>query len=234
MDQPTLEAYFATTTADPAQIDWRLSCYRAGSELVQRIERDYFPVAGRKVLDLACGWGGHALAFAAAGADVTASDLNDQGFTGLQRLCDREGLLMKVFPGDCQRLPLDDQYDVILALDLIEHIPSPPALAAEVRRLLKPGGVCILTTPAKLLSALWKEPHWQLKWLSLLPFAWQRPIAQGVFKRSYPFPIERQYLHAAQIQRVFGGFKCTPIPATRKLPFPSLFWGHLELQRALD
>lgn len=230
MNEGALEAYFATTTREPAQLRWRLNCYRAGQTLLAEIERDHFSLRGRKVLDLACGWGGHALAFAAAGASVTASDLNDHGFAGLQRFCEAEGIDMRVLTGDCQRLPLDEQYDVILALDLIEHIPSPIALAGEVRRLLKPGGVCILTTPAKLLSAFWMEPHWQLRWLSLLPFKWQRPIAEGLFKRSYPFPIERQYLHAAQIRKVFQGFRCTPIAATKKLPLPSFFWGRIVLQ----
>ena len=39
---------------------------------------------GRKVLDVAAGWGGHAIAFAEAGADVIASDLNDHAFDQLK------------------------------------------------------------------------------------------------------------------------------------------------------
>lgn len=37
-------------------------------------------------------------------------------------------------------------FDVVTAIDLIEHLPNPSAFLAEVRRILRPGGVLYLTT----------------------------------------------------------------------------------------
>jgi SAM-dependent methyltransferase len=48
-----------------------------------------------------------------------------------------------------ERVPLEDgAADVVLFADVIEHLPnSPKPVLAEIARLLRPGGVCIATTP---------------------------------------------------------------------------------------
>lgn len=224
-----LRSFFAKHTESAGEVDWRMSCLKHGQEYAEAIEREHFSLIGKRVLDMSCAWGGHAVAFANRGAHVTAADLNDHKFEALREFAADQKLSMTVLQADCQALPLDGKYDVILALDLIEHIPDPKAMAAEIKRLLNPGGVCIITTPAKFLSVVWGEPHWHLRGLSLLPFRWQSWVARRLFSRSYPFPIERQYVRASQVGALFAGMKCKAISASRKLPLPSLFWGRIEI-----
>ncbi len=38
-------------------------------------------------------------------------------------------------------------YDVVIAMELIEHVPDPEALLANIARILKPGGYTLITTP---------------------------------------------------------------------------------------
>lgn len=229
MKRSVLQTYFRSTTDTESAVEWRLRCYDAGRKFADKLP----DVRGKTVLDMAAGWGGHALAFAERGAHVVASDLNDHGYTRLNEFAAAHDLSLHAQLGDCQHLPFSDHsFDTILALDLIEHIPEPERMAREITRLLKPGGVCFLTTPPKLLSAVWGEPHWQLKGLSLLPFAWQRLIATRLFKRNYPFPIERQYLFSRQVTTLFKDLHCVAVPATRKLPWAQLFWGHFQLTKA--
>lgn len=46
------------------------------------------------------------------------------------------------------RLPADDdEFDLVVLGEVIEHVPDPDALLAEVRRVLRPGGVLVLSTP---------------------------------------------------------------------------------------
>ena len=221
--------YFSSA-GSPRQVSWRMKCYEDGALLASGIERTHFALKGKKVLDMACGWGGHAIAFAHAGAQVVAADLNDHDFARLSAYCKRETLPIRVMKADCQRVPTDEKFDVILALDLIEHIESPDALAQEIRRLLAPGGICILTTPPKLLSAIWGEPHWGgLKGIALLPLAAQSWIARKLFGLSYPFPITHQFLHAGQVAKLFSGMRCTAHPVSRKFPIASLPWGRFEI-----
>lgn len=62
--------------------------------------------------------------------------------------------------GDIYDLPyekLQGLFDIVMAADVIEHLPSPAKFMEAVKRSLKPGGLLILTTPY----------HGYLKWLAL-------------------------------------------------------------------
>jgi SAM-dependent methyltransferase len=64
-----------------------------------------------------------------------------------------------MFVGDVQRLDMiaDESYDSALCLEVLEHVPHPFDGFDELRRILKKGGVLILSVPH--LSRLHEEPH---------------------------------------------------------------------------
>ena len=50
--------------------------------------------------------------------------------------------------GDGQRLPFAPQtFDTVISIDVLEHVPHPWEMLAEIRRVLAPGGHAILVTP---------------------------------------------------------------------------------------
>jgi SAM-dependent methyltransferase len=54
-----------------------------------------------------------------------------------------------VVAGDAHRLPLESEhFDLVFCLDLLEHLENPEQAAAELLRILKPGGCLISTVPA--------------------------------------------------------------------------------------
>lgn len=247
-----LQGYFDTTArADSAsarveQVNWRLSCFDQGRRIVSMVEQASGPVRQRRVLDVACAWGGHAIAFAERGASVVAGDLNDHNFSGLATFCMAQQLAISLYVGSCEALPVADaSVDVLVGLELIEHIPSVERFAGEVHRVLAPGGTAILSTPARLRSVVSGEPHWNLRGLAALPFALQRPTAERVFGRSYPYPITRQYSVASSALRPFRnrgmtgeavveGRLSTLFGATRLTANvgAQLFWSYLVLRKA--
>ena len=53
------------------------------------------------------------------------------------------------FSSDATRLPLpDDSVDTLITLEMLEHVPDPRAVVAELGRVLKPGGTLFLSVPS--------------------------------------------------------------------------------------
>ena len=115
--------------------------YHLAEDHLPRADPAQERASGRAWLDFGCGAGGllkflrERGGFEVAGHDVGsyAERLRrDDGFT----LFNLEEL---------QALP-DGRYDVISCIEVLEHVPEPRPLIALVARLLRPGGLLILTT----------------------------------------------------------------------------------------
>ena len=101
--------------------------------------------AGRSVLDIGCGAGGIDIALVRnhGAGYVTGIDVEDGVIARARELVDAAGLtdrigLCKVAPGPLPFPP--GMFDVVFSKDSIVHIPDKHAMAAEVFRVLKPGG----------------------------------------------------------------------------------------------
>ncbi len=54
----------------------------------------------------------------------------------------------KIIKGDTENLPFqDNEFDVVVAAAIIEHLKNPEKMLSEARRVLKKGGILIVTTP---------------------------------------------------------------------------------------
>jgi SAM-dependent methyltransferase len=91
--------------------------------------------AGSRVLDVAAGAGGEALAAARRGADVLATDISD-AILGYIR---GPGITTRAMDGE--RLDLEDgSFDAVVSRLGIMYFPNKQAALAEQRRVLRPGG----------------------------------------------------------------------------------------------
>jgi len=60
-----------------------------------------------------------------------------------------------VLMADAERLPFNaSSFDAVIATAIIEHVPHPGRFVDEIRRVLKPDGVCIITTPVPLFEEI--------------------------------------------------------------------------------
>lgn len=50
--------------------------------------------------------------------------------------------------GDVYNLPFkDNEFDVVISTDTLEHLTEPPLVIGEIRRVLRAGGICLITVP---------------------------------------------------------------------------------------
>ena len=94
------------------------------------------------LLDLACGTGAWLARLRQAGfTDVLGMDRSSEDF-GLERSIYRQANLDQPFSNKLER-----RFDVITAIEIIEHLESPTAFLREARQLIKSGGYMFVTTP---------------------------------------------------------------------------------------
>jgi SAM-dependent methyltransferase len=104
--------------------------------------RKYVGGPGRRVLDLGCRDGALTQAYAGEneviGVDADRDALAEAAKLGIEtRWADLD-----------EPLPFEDaSFDVVVAGELLEHLRDPRRLAAEMRRVLRPGGVFVASVP---------------------------------------------------------------------------------------
>jgi SAM-dependent methyltransferase len=125
---------------------------------------------GRRVLDLGCRTGALA-SYYAVGNDVVGVDVDHEA---LARASERLGI-ETVWADVEEGLPFGDtSFDVVVAGEILEHLANPRAAVAQVRRVLRPGGLFVGSVPnafrlkSRLAYALgrypadWDPTHLQL------------------------------------------------------------------------
>jgi len=73
------------------------------------------------------------------------------GFAPLARaIVEANGATLKFICGNATRLPFASaSFDLLITMEMIEHVPSWPVFLAEAARALRPGGLLIVSTPTR-------------------------------------------------------------------------------------
>lgn len=111
-------------------------------------------VAGLDILDIGCGGGLTCEPLARLGARITGLDADPHAIQVASAHAANMGLTIEYRHGSAEELGNErKRFDVVLALEIIEHVSHPRDFVAACAALVKPGGVVIFST----LNRTWKS-----------------------------------------------------------------------------
>ncbi|MBI3914136.1 MAG: class I SAM-dependent methyltransferase [Chloroflexi bacterium] len=144
IERDYLNAVDARLNSYDAYIDYQMHEARRALAFLSR----FFNPHGARVLEIGTGMGGKGIAYARAGMNVTALDVDTEALRRAQRAAKARDAAMCFLTGDGALLPFPENYfDAVLLDSVIEHVRDPLALLMECHRVLKPGGVVFVVFP---------------------------------------------------------------------------------------
>jgi 2-polyprenyl-6-hydroxyphenyl methylase/3-demethylubiquinone-9 3-methyltransferase len=150
-----------------------------------RDPRSLTPFEGLSLCDVGCGGGLIAEPMARLGFSVTAIDADDEAIAVAREHVASSGLAIDYRSETAESLAAERrQFDVVLALELVEHVADPDALLAACAALVRPGGAFIgatlnRTPQAFALAIVGAE--YVMRWLPRGTHDWRRFLRPSEF-----------------------------------------------------
>lgn len=133
-------AFKALHDINPLRLNW----------IEDRVSEHYgSSLVDKSVVDIGCGGGILAHSMAVRGAKVLGIDLGDENLKAASIHADKTGMAQTLH---FRCIPAEalagegGEYDVVTCMEMLEHVPDPSAIVQACYDLLKPGGVCVMST----------------------------------------------------------------------------------------
>ena len=128
----------------------------------EHLQRYYFAAefaSGKRILDLGCGEGYGANILSQSAAEVIGIDINSEAVNWANRKYARSNL--RFVCGSASSVPIEGRevFDVVVCFEMLEHVLEQESLIAEAKRLLKPSGLLIISTPNKAIYTDESDSH---------------------------------------------------------------------------
>jgi 2-polyprenyl-3-methyl-5-hydroxy-6-metoxy-1,4-benzoquinol methylase len=143
-----------------------------------------------RLVDIGCGDGALCGVIAKElGCEVTGVDPSADAIRFAGEEFARRGLAGEFVRAEGYRYPFPDgAFAAAVCSDVIEHVQEPRALLSEIRRLLRPGGALVLTTPIRFTEAPQDPLHVQ-EWFGSEFMALCRPVFGEPVARRRTHPV---------------------------------------------
>lgn len=143
--------------------------YKKADTMLAVLE-DHFPtgLSSLSVLTVGCSAGFIEKRLAERVGSVIGVDIDEPAIAFANKTQVRENL--KFEPGDAMNLSFQsDTFDIVICSQVYEHVPDATQMMVEIRRVLRPGGVCYFAATNRYCVM---EQHYFLPFLSIIPVAW--------------------------------------------------------------
>ncbi|MDI1327094.1 MAG: bifunctional 2-polyprenyl-6-hydroxyphenol methylase/3-demethylubiquinol 3-O-methyltransferase UbiG [Brevundimonas sp.] len=126
------------------------------AERFGRDARTRAPFAGLTLLDVGCGGGLIAEPMRRMGFEVTAIDASAENIGTARAHAEQQGLDIAWRAATVEQMEAEGAgpFDVVLTMEVIEHVADPEAFVRACSRLVKPGGMMVVATLNRTLKSL--------------------------------------------------------------------------------
>ena len=153
------------------------------SQIAAEFDRDLTgPEAfkGLRILDIGCGGGLLAEPMARLGADVVGADAAERNIPVAQVHAEQSGLTIDYRHTTAEDMAAaGEKFDVVLNMEVVEHVADPLSYLTACRQLLKPGGLHVCSTinrnPKSYMMAIIGAEH-VMRWLPKGTHEWNKFI----------------------------------------------------------
>lgn len=157
------------------------------------------PFAGLRLLDIGCGGGLLAEPMARLGATVVGADAAPRNIPVARLHAEQSGLQIDYRHTTAEALAAaGEQFDVVLNMEVVEHVANPLDYLTACRMLLKPGGLMVCSTlnrNAKSFMMAIVGAEWVMRWLPKGTHDWAKFITPdelyGLLRQAGLDPVDR-------------------------------------------
>ena len=158
------------------------------------------PFKGLTVLDIGCGGGLMSEPLARLGATVTGADAAPENTAIAALHATEQGLDIDYRATTSEALAAEGRsYDIVMALEIVEHVADPAEFIATCRDLVKPGGMLIQSTLNRTMRSFGAAiigAEWVMRWLPKGTHDWRKFITPdelyGLIRGAGLDPVDRK------------------------------------------
>jgi 2-polyprenyl-6-hydroxyphenyl methylase/3-demethylubiquinone-9 3-methyltransferase len=160
---------------NPIRIGWARDLIVRHFKLETRVGA---PLAGVDLLDVGCGAGLFAEPLARLGADVIGVDPSPAAIAAARRHAEETGARLAYRAATVEELAAEPQrFDIVCAMEVVEHAANPKRFVATAASLVKPGGLFLASTLNRTLKSFALAivgAEYVLRWLEPGTHRWEQ------------------------------------------------------------
>jgi 2-polyprenyl-6-hydroxyphenyl methylase/3-demethylubiquinone-9 3-methyltransferase len=181
---------------NPCRLDYIIAqiCTEFG-----RNRTDALPFSGLRILDIGCGGGLLCEPMARLGADVVGVDAAARNIPVAEAHARQSGLTIDYRTGTAEELVAEGEaFDIVLNMEVVEHVADPLAYLTACQQLLKPGGLMVCSTinrnPKSYVFAIFGAEY-VMRWLPKGTHEWSKFITPdelyGLIRNAGLTPVDK-------------------------------------------
>ena len=151
-----------------------------------KLKNKFRPLSGINILDIGCGGGLLSEPMSRMGANVTGIDASDKNIQIAKLHAKKNKLKINYFCSSPEKLKITKKFDVILNMEIVEHVEDIDFFLKSCSKLLKKNGLMFVATINKTLKSYIFAivgAEYVLRWLPIGTHEWEKFVKPEDLKK---------------------------------------------------